>query len=370
MATTTNPKSTQTILLGQTGSVSDILNKQGAGTVADNLDAILRNTPSGAISSAIGDSLYGINHRSTPNAIQINKDFYGLTFFTRPRMNLTSDNVRPVRQLGPLLTNEPASLQRIIRCLLDPQLASGRGGNIYTSPFVDPHQAFIPMLTNHLLSMNGWPDVVAPTHTSQDGAYKEAFSFVDGVTDIYSTYDITANFRNIPGDPITTLSLIWTHYMSHVFRGTMVPYPEHIVENELDYMTRIYRLVLDSSKSRVQKIGACGAAFPINSPIGGAFDFASDRPIHPGNDNQISLTFRCMGAMYQDDILIWEFNKTVETFNTLMSDLNRESNMVKIPTAALVLFNNRGYPHIDTESYELQWWVTQDDYNSIINGVR
>jgi hypothetical protein len=362
MATTPKP-STEELLLGMKGSVASNLRGQGFASTRDALDKVFQNTAVGPLSTAIGDSFYGINHRQTPNPIQINKDFHGLAFFTRPRLNLTSENLRAVRQLGPLLNNEPASLQRIIRCLLDPEIAKGRGGTILSSPFVDPGQAFIPILTNHLISMSGWPDIIAPTFTSQEGVNKEAWSLVDGVTEPLQTFDITANFRNIPGDPITTMMLIWVHYQSMVYRGLLVPYPEMIIENEIDYQTRIYRLVLDASKTRVQKIAACGAAFPLNVPIGGAFDFDASRPINQAMSDQISINFRCMGAMYQDDILVKEFNDTVTLFNIMMDDRNREAGMVQIPMQALGVFNNRGYPHINPNTYKLEWWVSADDYS-------
>lgn len=353
--------------------VPEILRKAGQ-SVPDALDRLFTGLPIGQVSSAIGDSFYGLNHRQQPGAIPINKDYYGLTFFTRPRLNLTTENLRAVRLLTPLLTGEPASIQRIIRCLLDRETAE-RG---IVSPFVDSQQAFIPVLTNHLLSMGGWPDVVLPTSTSQDGVYKEAFSLADGLSVNYSTYDITANFRNLPGDPITALFLVWIHYMSNVYQGTLVPYPDMIIQNEVDYNTRIYRLVLDSTKTRVQKIGACGAAFPYTSPIGAAFNFESDRPISNVND-QITVQFRCMGAIYQDDILIDEFNRTVALFNDRMSAgkftttygrgeggetivTSTNPHYTQIPMDALGIFNNRGYPRIEPNTYELQWWVSSEDY--------
>lgn len=380
MADNPNKPTSESILLGnhdgyprgndpKSKSVPSILQAKGKST-REALEAVLKGSPAGAVSTALGDTFYGINHRQTPTPIQINKDYFGLTFFTKPRLNLTTDNVRALRQLSPLLNQNPDSLQRIIRCTLDPQLQRGRdGGKDLSCSFVDQNQAFIPVLTNHLLSMNGWPDVVAPTHTTQEGVYKEASSWVDGTTKNYTTYDITANFRNIPGDPITSLFLVWSHYMSAVFEGEMVPYPESILENEIDYNTRIYRLVLDSTKSRVQKIGACGAAFPWSVPIGAAFDFANDRPINSGSD-QISIPFRCMGAMYNDDILIYEFNRTVEMFNIMMSETNLAGGaMVKIPMGAMSLFNTRGcYPHIHQDTYELEWYVTPDYYEAVLNG--
>lgn len=350
--------------------------------MSDDVDNFSSNSPIGSVDSAISNSVYGINHRQMPGAIQINKDYYGYTFFTRPELNFTSENLRMVRKFAPLLSSNPNSWQRIIRCSLDPLQAT-----LYnvTSPLVDEQQAFIPLLTNHLISINGWPDEVAPTWTSQEGVYKEAISMIDGITDIYSTYDITANFRNIPGDPITSLFMNWYRYSSAVYVGVMVPYMEKIIRNEIDYNTRIYRLVMDHSKRFVRKIGACGAAFPFTAPIGAAFNYESDGPINKSND-QISIPLRCMGAMYQDDILIYEFNGVVIKFNSSMKNDNfsvvtlknektnesylaeKHSSYTQIPADLLTLFNNRGYPRINPETYELTWWVNNSLYNSIVNG--
>lgn len=326
---------------------------------AEIVDQILQATPVGPLGTAIGDSFYGINHRQTPNAIQINKDYFGYTFFTRPLLNMTSDNLRIVRKMAPLLTTEPASVQRIIRCTLDPLLAETG----ISSPFVDNQQAFIPILSNHLLSMSGWPDVNLPTFTSPEGVYKEAFSFVDGNADNYGTYDITANFRNIPGNPIMLLFYIWGLYSAYVATGVMVPYPEFVVQNEIDYNTRIYRLVMDSSKTYVKGVAACGAAFVTSIPKGAQYNFEADRPINSAMFDQISIPMRMIGAMYDDDILIYEFNMTVCMFNNGMMDGTREQHYKEIPAQALSLFNNRGYPRINPNTYKLEWWVPLDEYN-------
>lgn len=327
----------------------------------DVLDRISHGTGIGTLSTAIGDNFYGINHRQTPGAIQINKDFFGLTFFTRPRLNLSSDNIRFIRKFYPLLTNNEESIPRIIRCLLDPSLVKQ---GIKTQ-FVDSQQAFIPLLTNNLLSMSGWQDIIAPTFTSEAGVYQEVYTLVDGVTDNYTTYDITANFRNLPGDPITLMMLTWINYAAAVFEGKINPYPRFIKDNEIDYNTRIYRLVLDSTKTTVQKIAATGAAFPVNAPIGAAFNYESDKPINGSND-QISITFKAVGAQYQDDILIDEFNRSTQITNDMMSDKYRENYYTKVPIEMLSIFNNRGYPRIDPYTYELEWWVSNEEYKYFI----
>lgn len=345
-----------------TDAVRQAMNISNQTQTRDTLDRVFANTATGPVASAIGNSFYGINHRKQPSAIAINKDESGLTFFTRPRMNLTTDNLRNVRQLTPLLNRETASIQRIVRCTLDPELNWTTAG---ACPFVDPQQAFIPILSNHLLSMSGWPDLEAKFSSSQEGVYKESYSLVDSHPLFHSTYDITANFRNLPGDPIGLLFLMWVLYMGFVAEGSLSPYPDSILLNEVDYDTRIYRLIMDPTKTYVQKIAACGASFPRGVPVGAAFNFDSTQPFGD-TTNQVSVTFHAMGAMYMDDILAWEFNRTVILFNDNMRDDRRTRFYTKIPYAALNLFNHRGYPRIDLNTYELEWWVPTADYNAKI----
>lgn len=340
-----------------------------------SLDDYFQSTPVGSIDKAIGNNLWGFNHRQIPGMVPSNKDSYGMTFFVRPQLNLQSDNVRNVRLFYPLLSNNSQSVQRYVRCLLDPRLQYGYQGKHVRIPktvceFVDERNAFIPILTNNLNSISGWPDVVSPVFQSKAGLYQEEYSQVDGVVKNFSSYDLTATFRNTRGDPIVYLFYIWLHYQSLVFEGQIVPYPDFIVENEIDYMTRIYRIILDPERRFVRKIGATGVSFPTSVPMGEFMDFNNDTPFNLQNKD-ISIRFKCLGAQYQDDILIDEFNKTVAIFNPDMSDevLANGSEMIKIHPTLLNYFNNRGYPRINRITYELEWYVSVDTFKSRINGI-
>ena len=357
-----------------------------------SLDDFLQDTAAGSAASAIGNNFFGINHRQTPAAIPLNKDNYGLTFFVRPQLNMQKDNLRNLRLMTPLLSNDQTSYQRIIRCLLDPRIMAGypipvegNGDAAYQRelcPFVDNQNAFFPILTNHLKSISGWPDIRSTDFTSKEGAYRETHTMVDGISVDYSAYNMDATFRSSRGDPITSLFFYWRHYMSAVFEGTLLPYPDMIVENEIDYQTRIYRLVLDSEKRYVQKIAATGIAFPTNVPIGGSFDYSTEKPFN-NIDADITINFACNGVMYQDDILIKEFNSTVAIFNPLMSDTPDDRtnfvstssspisrSMIQIDRSHLSLFNNRGYPYINPNTYELGWYINKLDYNTKLNALQ
>lgn len=151
----------------------------------------------------------------------------------------------------------------------------------------------------------------------------------------------------------------------------MVPYPNNLVERRIDYQTRIYRLLLDPSRRYVQKIAACGAAFPLNSPLGNSFNFSNEGVYNQDND-QISIRFRAMGADYLDPITIQEFNAVVQIFNPEMKgDDNDRSRTYRMASHdELKAYNYNGYPRIDPESHELQWWIDKNLGDQSSTGIK
>jgi len=330
------------------------------------LDEYFQTTPIGSVEQAISNNLYGINHRQTPGAVLSNVDQYGLSFFVRPQLNLSDNNIKYLRQFYQLLTTNPNSIQRYVRGILDPRLYysqsydDGSWTNGVSSPLIDSLNPFIPVMTNNLTALSGWPDITAPTYSSREGAYREVWSIVDGVVRNYESFDIDATFRNTKGDAIIYMLYIWLNYMAEVFEGRLMPYFDFVLENEIDYNTRIYRLVLDRSKRFITKVAATGASFPVAVSVGQFFDFNSERPYND-QSKDITVRFRSMGAQYQDEILLLEFNKTVEIFNPNMIN-GREKTMAKIPFEYLTIFNNRGYPYINLKTHELEWYVPKNLY--------
>lgn len=358
------------------------------------LDQFFRTTqPIGSSLRAIGNNLYGINHRKVKAMIPENRDDYGLVFFTRPQLNLGIGNLRNIRKFYSLLTTKQNSVHRYVRCMLDPRLSRMHSGGVdiakygiftpeeaakgwnddnvmkklyeaygqptITCPLVDEKMAFIPILTNAIKSMSGWNDIVLPTYTSKEGLKREQWSVADGMIDIYDSTDLDCTFRNMKDEPLILLFETWLRYMALVFEGMISPYFDFIVENEIDYMTRIYRLVLDESKRFVKKIAATGAAFPITVPNGKFFDFEDSENYNNGNKD-IQIRFKCIGQEYNDDILAYEFNQAVYIFNPeLRHSGTRECEYTKIPFQYLELFNNRGYPLINLNTLELEWHISR-----------
>ena len=328
------------------------------------------------------DNAWGINHRQVPLALQQNKDHYGLTFFTRPQLNLTDSNLMKDRKFSRLLNENSMSIERLTRTMLDPRLQHISGGpegqfgsdsfgkqGPVNCPLVDHRQAFISFFTNNLVSLSGFPDLRAPTYSAKEGPYKEAYSFVDGPVDDYTEYDISATFRNIQGDPISKLAFFWNHYQSKVHEGVFTAYGDFIVNREIDYMTRIYRFVLDPSKRFIQRMACTGASYPYALSSGGFYDFDNTKPYNDASQN-IHIPFKCLGAIFEDDMIVRSFNDVVSYFHPEMGGNDTRilceptDAMVKIPLDKLYIFNHRGYPHIDPYTYELEWYISREYYDS------
>lgn len=334
------------------------------GKYFEERDYLLKNISrkTGMVSQSVANAsnMYGINHRNIPLATTRNTDHHGFTFFTRPDLRLTYDNLTQDRYMSLMLNSEIESVWRWVRATLSP-----RDLNItYPSSFVDRYNPFIPILTNNLISMSGWPETTVDPWTSEAGTYNEQTSQADGFADDFSVSDLTATFSNQVQDPINRLFQVWTRYSMLVHEGVMDPYVDNIVENVIDYNTRIYRIVTDPSKQYVQHIAACGAAFPLNSNAASKFDFSSERP-HSDENDKISIRFSCVGKLYDDPILFKEFNDVVRMYNENMDDDKRSKHYVRIPQHLLRVYNCLGLPHINLDNGRLDWYVTKQEYNFI-----
>ena len=343
----------------------------------------------GKSSTALINVIRGMNHRGFGNLVPANTDEQGFTFFTKPNLNLSYDNVINSRRLHFLTDDKPNSMATAIRCMLSPMVGAPvmpEEGWAYSyaddpmndptnkitdtirlprSIIVDDRYPFIPLLSNTLLSLSGWPDFVLESFNSKEGLRKEVTSWVDSIGDIYSAFDLTANFHNLDGDPVTTLFAVWTEYAARVAEGSMDPYMNMIVEHEIDYQTRIYRFIMDPTRTYIRKIADCGAAYPTAVPNGAAFNYTSEN-IRIEDTKEVSIRFNCVGARYNDPITIYNFNTLVGIFNSDMRDTKiREERMVKLDNKYKRLFNYRGYPRID-ETNELEWWVPKHEFEAVV----
>ena len=363
-----------------------------------SMDSILESLPVGSVQRAIGNNLYGINFNQTGNAVPRAKDAQGFVFFTRPQLNMSSRNLTNYRGFYNLLTQNQVSYQRYTRLMLDPRL--GYGPNGLTSSLVDAQNAFTPILTNNVMSLSGWPDLSVPTYTTETGIYGQEASYVDGITNHWEAYDLDVTFKNTRGNPLIYMFYIWIKYQALVFEGILNPYLDMIVENEIDYNTRIYRIVLDQQKRYVHHIACTGASFPVNVPSGNLFDYSVESPFNTRNA-ELNIRFRCSGFVAFEDIVKYWFNQASCIFNpglrkVLQHDLSQSggnvyrenpgyvytvsgSGMVKVPYLIASMadsygienrylsVNHKAIPYINLSTNELEWWAQEKYFNHDTN---
>lgn len=377
-----------------------------------NIDKASSSAGLGQISSSSYNALSGINMNGGAPYLPPNEDGESLVFFTRPDMNLSYDNVESIRKLQFLLDGDDVSMGTAIKTMLSRinRIQYGQENKSTRSPYmeesskvpnenvlednvqgptakranvrssiVDEGSPFITVLTNTLLSISGYPDHVADTFTSTAGWAKEEISWIDSRAGNYQVFDLTANFANMEGDPITSLFMAWVEYAERISEGRMRPWSDNLVDNRIDYMTRTFNLVPDVTGTRLMHIAATFGGFPTTDASGEIFNKSGDRG---EGRTQISVNFRTIGIEYDDLILVDEFNTIVRFHNMLMYDIetgqggsNNIANVKRkyvrmLTNAEKILFSNKCSPTpyllATDEGIMITWWVTHIAYNNLM----
>lgn len=336
----------------------------------------------GDSSSPMTNTLMGYNHRMAPTQVPKNRERSGFTFFTRLDMRLSTDTINASRRLQDLASMPINSAQRAIIAMLDPfseyttMVKDNTSLGLRCHPDIpfDNRQAFIPMLSNRLVSLTGFPDNTLDVYLSNEGLKREQIAMVDSHYAVNYGYTLSAVFQNMDKDVITEFFTTWLEMMSGYYDGTFIPRMRNLVQHEINYQSRIYRVLMDPTNRFVTKIGAAVAAFPVNDTLGSTMNVDTANTLIDSND-QINVQFQCVGAQYLDPILIEEFNTTVAMFNPDMvpednnSDVYRPvgyQSLARIHPSEMDQFNYYGYPYINPQTRELNWYVDINDYNRIL----
>lgn len=352
-----------------TGTPSDPGTGFGSKEAEAFVDNMLTAMGFGRTDQRIVNNLRAFNIIQNQSNPQVQVENMGYVFFTRPSLNLSYDNIATVRKMTPMLTLDKSSVHRFVRATLD-HVGSVYKGGMADSPFVDPLNAFIPILTNSLETLGGWPNPSVDHYTSKAGNYKEQWAMVDGSYDVRGAFNLSASFTNPPNDAVSKILNTWTMYQNLVYDGTIAAYPQPRTQRYIDYQTRIYRFVMDHSKRRILKWANCGVAFPTTNTDADSMDFDRSK-VYNENAGRIDQNFLCTGAEYNDPITLYEFNAAVEIMNPAMrgGETGRLKRMVKLEQADKQYMNYLAYPYINLITNELEWWAFRDVYQHIKNSL-
>lgn len=324
------------------------------------LEHLYRSTAKADPKIANAANFFGINYYKSGQYVAKPHVGYGHIFFTRPRLNLTHDNLKKNRQFLMMVNSDTGSVLNIIRNYLDPVLANNPK-NKMRSPLVDPRNPFISVLTNQCLTASGWPEVPMDPYTSKAGKAGEVYSLADGHPTHYGPYTINCNFENLKHDFINLLFHYWTQYAMHTHAGRFMPYKDDWLLNRINYNTRIYRLLTDPSGMYIVDWACTGASFPINSNKAGIYDY--DRfEQHIQSLGESSIQFQCNGMWMMDPIVLRSFNETMLMYNPSLAPAVRKDRWVELTEDIRPFFNHLALPYIDLKSAKLCWYVETPTY--------
>ena len=282
------------------------------------IDEIHRSTASGGYFNQFQTFFTGFDKfgRSTlpPNAVHS-----GMTFITRPKLNLTSSSLRQSSKMLALDTLNVTDVQHMIRCLLDTKFADSPNSNAGTSALLNTNNPFNTPLCNALVGVSGWPDIVIESNTTEGGFHGENQTFVIGGDNLNKTYDLTLTFKDPQGGAIAAMLDFWLEYMRCVSRGIMIAYKEDIDALRLNYTVSIYRFLLDPMRKFIVGYSKATGTYPTSIPIGGMFN-VNEGEVTISTVGKFSVPWKANKIEYNKPEIIADFNRLVRNYCSGIDD--------------------------------------------------
>lgn len=311
-------------------------------TYRSELDAIFESSGAGSFSEMFKDFFVNVD-RFGYKPLPGNSEHSGLTFITRPRLNLTSMSLKQNRVFAPIDTTDTSGIPFAIRCLLDTKFCSDNFDLSCQSPLVNPYNPFFIPLTNSLASITGFPDPVIQTATTEGGFHGENQSFAIGSDRLGGTYDLTLNFNDIQNSPIRAIFQFWLTCIDCLTKGEMVAYPDDIDEQRLNYTVSIYRFLLDPTKRRITGYAKATGCFPKSMPLGAMFNF-DDKSVFNEAGGKFSVPFVTNKIEYNDYGILLDFIRLCKRYCVSIEKLDDLEDVNGVDPN----INFKGLPYIET----------------------
>ena len=310
----------------------------------------------------------------------LNSMNYGFTFITRPRLNLTSPNLRQNPILHTLNANDENSVAFMIRALLDTRLSTGSdlildygnasqlkneevmdfGQKCLLSGLVDARNPFFIPLCNGLKGLSGFPDFNIEVETTEGDFHSGDFTFAKGSDMNNRTQELSLEFRDVQGSIILSCIYYWCLYMALQAKGVVMAYPDDIYQQRLNYTVSIYRFVMDTTRRNILWWAKATGCFPKSAPIGALFN-VNQSEVTISSAANFSVPFTANDIKVNDPGIILDFNRLMKRYCPTIDteafyDVETDNDM----TAGL---NFIGLPYIEDTATGLKLvWRTDSNY--------
>jgi len=327
-------------------------------------DYLMRSGAAGSYDHQI-QNFMGSFDRFRTNILPTNAEHSGLTFITRPRLNLMRSSLRQDRCFAPLDGDRPNAMSFAIRAYLDTKLSKHKNYAeiVEQSPLIDHMNPFFNPLMNGLTGISGWPDPVMQTTTTDPGFHSEDMTTALGHDDLAKTYDLSLSFKDIQNGPIAATFFYWLRNMHNLMKGRQIAYADDIDNQRLNYTVSIYRFNLDPTRRFITRYAKATGCFPKSVPLGAMFNF-SESELFVSSAGKFSIPFVANKVEYNDYGILLDFNRLARRYwqgiNTpgQYVDLDRFHNAQGGETQytkKLSAFNNfRGRPYVNLEDGNME----------------
>lgn len=335
------------------------------------LDAALLEGTSPGYISPLMNSLRGLRILGTgPAMMPMADNTIGLSFVTRPQLNLTDDNITRSEKLVSLYGASQYSVAAYVRGMLDERWAAA-----FQPIYLNNKIPFITCLTEYLKTSTGFNDLQIRMETSDPGIRDQVYQRVASKLEENGSYPITQTYYNPKPSVIQALFQVWEDYISEVVSGDRQVGPRdwYLMANKIDYDCRIYHLIMNKDSQYLEHIFATVQSIPTTYPAGSIANIDnSGTNLRGEGQDDFSVQFSSVGQRQDEWGLIQAFNEHTYLYNPGMRPENRNNYYRELNEKEYVAYNYGAYPLLlprvnDTAGeggltshrtgIKLTWWV-------------
>lgn len=316
----------------------------------------------------------------------------GYTFITRPRLNLTSPNIKQNSIMSTLISNNPQSISFVIRALLDSCMSTNftltKVANSSFQPFTDEttdfcakaqynsylfdaKNPFLVPLCNGLKSISGFPDLTLESETTEGDFFGSDFSYVKGGDMMKRSGELNLSFTDVQGSVILTIFYYWCLYIALQAQGVLMAYPDDIYEQRLNYTVSIYRFVTDPTRKYIRWWAKATGCYPKSVPVGALFN-ANEHDAILSSAMNFSIPFTYGKIEVNEPGILMDFNTLMERYtHDEIKEPNKFTDFDRTPLSGNPGYNFIGLPYIITpdsinkEKYLRLAWMTNASYINV-----
>lgn len=263
----------------------------------------------------------------------------GLTFITRPKLNLSTSTIKQDAQLIMLNTTNPTSIAFYLRMLLDSKLSKSDvfSDFVKASPMFNMTNPWLVPAMNNLTDISGFPDPTMDVFTSEGGFMNEQISFPAGSDRCRRTFEIQMTFNDVQYGVLLAMFQFWFEWMALLNQGIVTPYMEDMEQRKLPYTVSIYRFLFDPSRRYITRWAKCTGCFPRAVPVGGVFNI-SQGEVFASSAAKFTVPFTCNVFEYNKPTIIQDFNALATRYcpyiassHYLTAAMEPQSNFIGLP---------------------------------------